>query len=104
MAEFGDGLGFTDPDAEMDFDDLAELDDYLDDLEVTWFADQETLDALRKAIPAHRIYPGFIEQFIAWISDWRWRHMGSDCRSATARPEHVFQSRFGLAQFASDAH
>ena len=29
MVKFGDGhQGFTDPDAEMDFDDVAELDDY----------------------------------------------------------------------------
>lgn len=76
MVEFGDGQGFTDPDAEMDFDDVTELDDYLDDLEVTWFADQEALDALRKAFPSHRIYPRFVEQVIAWISDWRWRRMG----------------------------
>jgi hypothetical protein len=75
MVEFGDGKGFTDPDAEMDFDDAAELDDYLDDLDVTWFADQEALDALWKAFPTHRIYPRFAEQIIAWISDWRWRHM-----------------------------
>lgn len=35
----------------------AELDEYLDDLDVTWFADHEAQDALRKGFPAHRTYP-----------------------------------------------
>ncbi|MDQ1058153.1 hypothetical protein QFZ23_002054 [Arthrobacter globiformis] len=76
MVEFGDGRGITDPDAEMDFDDVAELDDYLNNLDVSWFADQEAQDALRKAFPAHPVYPRFVEQIIAWISDWRWRRKG----------------------------
>lgn len=76
MVEFGDGQGSTDPDAEMDFDDVAELDDYLDDLEVIWFADHEAQDALRKTFPAHPAYPRFLEQIIAWVSAYRWRHKG----------------------------
>lgn len=76
MVEFGDGHGFTDPDAEVDFDDVAELNDYLADLEVTWLAEQEAKDALRKEFPAHRTYPKFVEQLIAWVSAARWRHTG----------------------------
>jgi hypothetical protein len=35
MVEFGDGRGFTDPDAEIDFDDIGELGDYLDDISMS---------------------------------------------------------------------
>ncbi|MFE5839598.1 hypothetical protein [Arthrobacter sp. NPDC056493] len=76
MVEFGDGQGFTDPDAEMDFDDVAELDDYLDDLEVTWLVEQEAHEALRKEFPAHRTYPKPVEQIIAWVSAYRWKRKG----------------------------
>jgi hypothetical protein len=76
MVEFGDGRGFTDPDAEADFDDVAELDDYLAAFDVTWLAEQEAQDALRKEFPAHRTYPRLVEQIIAWVSAYRWKRMG----------------------------
>ncbi|MEN2744635.1 hypothetical protein [Sinomonas halotolerans] len=73
MLEFSDGGRGTDPEAELTFDDPAELNDYLDSLDVDWFEGQEVVAALKNMF-GKKIHSPFVEQIVAWVEAWRWKH------------------------------